>query len=230
MLTKIKIKTKPKPLPILYSLRNCPYAMRARIAIYKAKQTVMLRDIVLNNKPKEMIAASPKATVPVLVLTDGTVVAESLAVMLWAFKQTDPDNLLQSQNECVLVEILALITTFDDDFKACLDKYKCAKRYRETNVVECREVCEQYLELLEIRLSSHLFLMSNTESLADIALLPFIRQFARVERQWYLQSPYPKVRQWLNNYLQSPMFTKVMAKYPLWLDNHEIVLFGGVSK
>ena len=75
-----------------------------------------------------------------------------------------------------------------------------------------------------------MFLMSDQESLADIALLPFIRQFARVERQWYLQSPYPKVRQWLNNYLQSPMFTKVMAKYPLWLDNQELVLFGGVSK
>ncbi|NQY87148.1 MAG: glutathione S-transferase [Colwellia sp.] len=222
-------KTKPKPLPILYSLRNCPYAMRARIAIYKAKQTVMLRDIVLNNKPEEMITASPKATVPVLVLTGGTVLAESLAVMLWALNETDPDNLLHSQNESVLAEMLALITTFDDDFKACLEKYKCAKRYRETNVVECRGVCEQYLELLESRLSSHLFLMSNTESLADIALLPFIRQFARVERQWYLQSPYPKVRQWLNNYLQSPMFTKVMAKYPLWLDNHEIVLFGGVT-
>jgi glutathione S-transferase len=203
--------------------------MRARIAIYKAQQTVILRDIVLNNKPKEMIAASAKATVPVLVLTDSTVLAESLAVMLWALNETDPDNLLQSPNKWLLTEMLALINTFDHDFKACLEKYKCAKRYREANVVECREVCEQYLELLENRLSSHLFLMSNTESLADIALLPFIRQFARIERQWYLQSPYPKVRQWLNNYLQSKMFTKVMAKYPLWLDNHEIALFGGVT-
>ena len=213
-------------LPILYSLRNCPYAMRARIAIFKAKQPVMLRDIVLSNKPKEMIVASPKATVPVLVLTNGTVVEESLAIMLWALNKTDPDDLLQTNNEHGLSDMLNLINSFDHEFKVCLEQYKCAKRYRETNLIECRELCEEFIQILENRLTSHHFLISNTESLADIALLPFIRQFARIERQWYLQSPYPKVRQWLNNYLQSPMFTKVMAKYPLWLDEHKVVLFG----
>lgn len=213
-------------LPILYSLRNCPYAMRARIAIFKAKQTVMLRDIVLSNKPKEMIVASHKATVPVLVLTNGTVVEESLAIMLWALNETDPDDLLQTNNEDGLSDMLNLINSFDHEFKVCLEQYKCAKRYRESNLIECRELCEPYIETLESRLNRHIFLMSNTESLADIALLPFIRQFARIERQWYLQSPYPKVRQWLNNYLQSPIFTKVMAKYPLWLDEHKVVLFG----
>jgi glutathione S-transferase len=217
-------------LPVLYSLRNCPYAMRARIAIFKAQQIVMLRDIVLSNKPKEMLAASPKATVPVLVLANGSVVEESLAIMLWALNETDPDDLLQSQNECGLSDMLDLIKSFDNDFKACLEQYKCAKRYRESNISECRELCEPFIQTLENRLNRHDFLISNTESLADIALLPFIRQFARVERQWYLQSPYPKVRQWLNHYLQSPMFTKVMAKYPLWLDDHEVVLFGDKSK
>jgi glutathione S-transferase len=217
-------------LPVLYSLRNCPYAMRARIAIFKAQQIVMLRDIVLSNKPKEMLAASPKATVPVLVLANGSVVEESLAIMLWALNETDPDDLLQSQNECGLSDMLDLIKSFDNDFKACLEQYKCAKRYRESNISECRELCEPFIQTLENRLNRHDFLISNTESLADIALLPFIRQFARVERQWYLQSPYPKIRQWLNHYLQSPMFTKVMAKYPLWLDDHEVVLFGDKSK
>lgn len=219
-----------KSLPVLYSLRNCPYAMRARIAIFKSKQTVALRDIVLSNKPTEMIAASPKATVPVLVLADGSVVEESLSVMLWALNESDPNDLLHSELEQQLSSMLELINSFDNDFKEALEQYKCAKRYRETNVIECRAHCEQFIQLLEVRLNEHAFLMSNKESLADIALLPFIRQFARVERQWYLQSPYPKVRQWLNNYLQSPMFTKVMAKYPLWLDNHEVVLFGDVSK
>lgn len=214
-------------LPILYSLRNCPYAMRARIAIFKSKQTVILRDLVLSDKPKELIAASPKATVPVLVLPNSIVLEESVDVMLWALNETDPDDLLQSKSDCSLSEMLTLINTFDHDFKTCLEQYKCAKRYRESNIVECREVCEQYLKILEHRLISNKFLMSNTESLVDIALVPFIRQFARVERQWYLQSPYPNVRQWLNSYLQSAMFTKVMAKYPLWLDNHEEVLFGG---
>jgi glutathione S-transferase len=217
-------------LPVLYSLRNCPYAMRARIAIFKAQQIVILRDIVLSNKPKEMITASSKATVPVLVLANGTVVEESLAIMLWALNETDPDDLLQSQNEHELSVMLNLIKSFDHDFKVCLEQYKCAKRYRESNIIECRVECEQFIQTLESRLNRHSFLISNTESLADIALLPFIRQFARIERQWYLQSPYPKVRQWLNNYLQSPMFTKVMAKYPLWLDDHEVVLFGDKSK
>ncbi|PCI55830.1 MAG: glutathione S-transferase [Gammaproteobacteria bacterium] len=219
-----------KPLPVLYSLRNCPYAMRARIAIFKAKQTVILRDIVLSNKPKEMIAASPKATVPVLVFTNGMILEESLAIMLWALNETDPNDLLHSENEHVLSDMLILINRFDRDFKVCLEQYKCAKRYRESNLIECRVACEQFIQTLENRLNCHAFFMSNKESLADIALLPFIRQFARIERQWYLQSPYPKTRQWLNNYLQSPMFTKVMTKYPLWLATDEIVLFGGVSK
>ena len=204
--------------------------MRARIAIFKAKQTVLLRDIVLSNKPEEMIVASPKATVPVVVLSNGKVLEESLDVMLWALNETDPENLLCSHSETTLPEMLKLIEMFDHEFKTCLEQYKCAKRYRENNISECRDVCEQFIRILEHRLKRHAFIMSDTESLADIALLPFIRQFARVERQWYLQSPYPKVRQWLNHYLQSPMFTKVMAKYPLWTDNHEDVLFGGIPK
>ncbi|MFT5758190.1 MAG: glutathione S-transferase [Alteromonadaceae bacterium] len=225
--------------PILYSLRNCPYAMRARIAIFKAQQTVLLRDLVLTNKPDELLVASPKGTVPVVVLDNGDVIEESLDVMLWALNETDPDNLLHSQvdspnyktvdknAERAPAEMLSLIDKFDHGFKGCLEQYKCAKRYKEDNLLEYRAACQQYLQNLEERLTQHLFLMSDQESLVDIALLPFIRQFARVERQWYLQAPYPKVRQWLNNYLQSQMFSKVMAKYPLWLDNYEDVLFGG---
>jgi glutathione S-transferase len=214
-------------LPILYSLRNCPYAMRARLAIFKAKLTVLLRDLVLSNKPAEMIAISPKGTVPVLVLLDGNVIEESLEIMLWALQETDPNDLLHCEKEEALPAMLLLISEFDNEFKTYLEAYKCAKRYQEDNVAQCRAVCEQYIQQLEQRLTKHAFLMSANESLADIALIPFIRQFARVERQWYLQSPYPMVRQWLNNYLQSPIFTKVMAKHPLWIDDPKIVLFGG---
>ena len=213
-------------LPILYSLRNCPYAMRARLAIFKAKQAVLLRDLVLSNKPAAMIAVSPKGTVPVLVLANGTVIEESLEVMLWALQQTDPDGLLHCQKEGALPAMLLLINEFDNDFKISLEAYKCAKRYQEDNVTQCRAVCQQYIQQLEQRLTEHTFLMSDKESLADIALIPFIRQFARVERQWYLQSPYPMVRRWLNSYLQSPVFTKVMAKHPLWADEPQDVLFG----
>ncbi|TWX65098.1 glutathione S-transferase [Colwellia sp. C1TZA3] len=248
--------------PILYSLRNCPYAMRARIAIFKSHQAVALRDVVLTDKPAAMILASPKATVPILVLdknsqfdsdnaadvkefsaasTVDKVIDESLDIMLWALKKSDPNNLLHSDNTDTvkskskpneienekLNEMLALITEFDVEFKQRLEAYKCAKRYHETNLNECRAACEYYIQLLESRLSQHDYLFSRRESLADIALLPFIRQFARIERQWYLQSPYPKLKNWLNRYLQSPMFTKVMVKHRLWLECGEEVIFVG---
>jgi len=219
--------------------------MRARIAIYKAKQPILLRDIVLSDKPEEMLFASPKGTVPVLVIdnenlggNEGTVdnrditdnkyvIEESLEIMLWVLKQNDPNDLLHKTDPTVLNSILSLIEQFDTEFKTCLEQYKCAKRYRENNIVECRQACEVYLTGLEQRLEQHKYLISDNESLADIALLPFIRQLARIERQWYLQSPYPKLKTWLNHYLQSPMFTKVMAKYPLWLDTQESVIFVG---
>jgi len=217
-------------LPVLYSLRNCPYAMRARIAIYYAKQKVALRDVVLTNKPDEMIQVSPKGTVPVLVFNEETktpkIIEESLEVMLWALQESDPDNYLQSGMPHLLAEMLSLISQFDHEFKACFDKYQCAKRYHEDSLEKDREACEKYIAELEQRLNQHDFLMSNTPSLADIALLPFIRKFSKVERQWYLQSPYPKLRSWLNHYLQSRMFSKVMTKYPLWLENKEVIIFG----
>lgn len=240
-------------LPVLYSLRNCPYAMRARMAIFKSKQPVLLRDIVLSNKPEEMLTASPKGTVPVVVLANNYVIEESLEVMLWALHAGDPHNLLDKEAELDvsakaikkvegeadtfrlihnphgsknLENMLTFIRLFDEEFKSYLEQYRCAKRYHEDNLLDVRHACEKYIALLEAKLECHRYLMSEHESLVDIALLPFIRQFARVERQWYLQAPYPKLRQWLNNYLQSKMFSKVMAKHPLWLDNYESVHFG----
>ena len=227
-------------LPILYSLRNCPYAMRARLAIFKSKQPVALRDVVLTDKPAEMILASAKATVPILVLVQTSafngevgeeastkVIDESLDIMLWALHNADPNDLLHSAEPKMLTQMLQLITDFDIEFKTRLEAYKCAKRYHENNLNDCRLACEAYIQQLETRLTEHEFLFSAKESLADIALLPFIRQFARIERQWYLQSPYPNLQRWLNNYLQSPMFTKVMAKHPLWLEHGEEVVFVG---
>ena len=199
--------------------------MRARIGIHKAQLQIDLREVNLKQKPAEMIAASAKGTVPILVLNNEqpppTVIDESLDVMLWALAKNDPDNLLHPFDRSALPKMLVLIRLFDDEFKTCLNAYKAAKRYREDNVTEYRLACEVYIQELESRLAATTaqqpFLMSAQESLADIALLPFIRQFAKVERQWYQQSPYPKVRQWLNYYLQSAMFTKVMAKHDLWL-------------
>lgn len=226
-------KDTSKQLPILYSLRNCPYAMRARLAIFKSKVKIELRDIVLSNKPDEMLLASPKGTVPVLVLNQEQprqVIDESLEIMLWALTKNDPEDLLHRSQQEVggsqLSKMLSLINIFDTEFKSKLEQYRCAKRYHEDNLLECRGSCEKYLQIIEERLCQHAFIMSDKESVVDIALLPFLRQFAQVERQWYLQSPYPKLRQWLNHYLQSPMFSKVMTKYPLWLERNEVIVLG----
>ncbi|WP_434951856.1 glutathione S-transferase [Shewanella sp. HL-SH4] len=216
------------PLPVLYSLRNCPYAIRARLAIYASGQQVYLRDLVLSNKPAEMLAVSPKGTVPVLVTLDNAVIDESLSIMQWAFSQTDPNDYLHKSAPNALSEMRVMIERFDSEFKGHLEQYRCSKRYHETSLLDDRQKCEPYLADLEKRLCQHQYLMSDKPSLADLALMPFLRQFARVERQWYLQSPYPKLRQWLNGYLQSRMFTKVMAQQPMWLDLKEDVVFGNL--
>ena len=228
------MRSKPNDLSILYSLQHCPYAMRARIAIFKSKQPVLIRAIKLNNKPAEMLAISKNKTVPMMVFTkEGEpdsieVLEESLDIMLMALKQKDPNQLLV-QPSCSLTDMLALIDYFEKGLIPANEAYKCAKRYKETNITECRQACEIYIKELELRLTQHAFLMSETESLVDIALMPFIRQFSKVERQWYQQSPYPKLRAWLNGYLQSTMFTKVMAKHELWVDCQRDILFGDLS-
>jgi len=216
-----------KQYPILYSLQHCPYAMRARMGIFLAKQPVMLRAIVLKNKPDEMLKLSSKGTVPVLVIDQSTVIDESLDIMLWALAQSDPDNLLHKEKTNALPEMLSLISRFDNEFKECLEKYKCAKRYHETSITDDRKQCEIFILELEQCLTQHKFIMGETLSLVDYAILPFIRQFARVERQWYLQSPYPYLQRWLKAHLQSRIFSKAMTKFPLWLDSRESFLIGG---
>jgi len=214
------------PLPTLYSLQHCPYAMRARMAIWLSGQRVMLRAVVTKNKPAEMLAASPKGTVPVLVLDDSSVIDESLDIMVWALNESDPRNLLLAHDSDALPSILLLITLNDEQFVPYLEKYKLAKRKHEVSEIYYRRQCEVFITQFEDTLSRQKYFMGDTPSLADYALLPFIRQFARVDRQWYLQSPYPNLRRWLNNHLQTPIFTKVMNKFPLWLDTHESFLFG----
>lgn len=213
-------------LPILYSLRQCPYAMRARIGLLLARQTVLLRDIVMTNIPDEMLTVSPKGTVPVLLFDDATVIEESLDIMIWALNQNDPNNLLYKQQPDAYAEMLALIKRSDIEFVELLNKYKAAARYHDTNEVDCRQQCEGFITILEARLNQHEYLMGNIPGLADYAILPFIRQFSRVDRKWYLQSPYPKLQLWLEKHYQNPLFSKAMKKYPQWLDNKEVVLFG----
>ena len=212
--------------PVLYSLRQCPYAMRARIGLLLANQSVVLRDIVMTNIPTEMLTASPKGTVPVLVLSDSSVIEESLNIMLWALKQNDPDNLLYRHERDALDNMLTLIQRCDNEFVDALKKYKAASRYHDSNIQTYRQQCEIFINDLEESLTKHHFIMGDSASLVDYAILPFIRQFSNVDKKWYKQAPYPKLQQWLENHYQNPIFAKAMTKYPQWLDSNEIVIFG----
>jgi len=213
--------------PVLYSLRQCPYAMRARIGLLLANQPVILRDIVMTNIPTEMLTASPKGTVPVIVLSDSSVIEESLDIMLWALKQNDPDNLLYRHESDALDNMLTLIQRCDNEFIDALKKYKAASRYHDSNILSYRQQCEIFINDLEKSLTKHHFIMGDSASLVDYAILPFIRQFSNVDKKWYKQAPYPKLQQWLENHYQNPLFAKAMTKYPQWLDSNEVVIFGG---
>jgi glutathione S-transferase len=198
-------------LPILYSFRRCPYAMRARMALVASGAEVMLREVLLKDKPAELLAASPKATVPVLVLSDGRVVEESLDVMQWALEYRDPLNWLEGE---------ALesdwISACDGDFKLWLDRYKYAERYPEHTAEDYRQNAEAFIQRLEDRLSVSDWVDGETANAVDVALFPFVRQFAGVNPSWWQQAPYPKVRLWLENWLNSALFSAIMAKYPRW--------------
>jgi len=213
-------------LPILYSLRQCPYAMRARIGLLQAKQPVMLRDIVMKNIPKEMLVASPKGEVPVLVFEDSSVIDESLDIMIWALKQSDPNNLLFNHQPNAFQDMLTLINRNDNEFVEALKKYKAASRYHDVAEISCRQRCEPFISYLEQCLTKHDYIFGDTASLADYAILPFIRQFSRIDRKWYLQAPYPNLQRWLNRQYQNPIFSKAMTKYPQWLDSKKLILFG----
>ena len=219
-------------LPILYSLQHCPYAMRARLGLLMAQQHVMLRAVVTTNKPEEMLAASPKGTIPVLVLPskesdkEPTIIDESLDIMLWALQQNDPEDLLHKDSPSDLVAALDLIKRNDKEFKPQLELYKKAKRFRLENVIEERQKCEIFIKELELRLATDGYFIGQKPGLIDYALLPFVRQFSRVNRSWFVQAPYPKLRVWLEKHMQSRLYSKAMAKYPLWLDEHKECLFG----
>ncbi len=201
-------------LPILYSYRRCPYAMRARMALAYAGIAVEIREIALRNKPPHMLAISPKATVPVLALTDGTVIDESLDIMLWALSQQDRDGWLDID----LAAAKALIQTNDGWFKKALDAYKYADRHPEKTQAEHRLAGEAFLQQLEDLLQHHQgSLCGRFPSLADIAIFPFIRQFKGVDAQWFENSSYTMLNDWLTTLMQSTLFTSIMQKHPTYV-------------
>ncbi len=208
--------------PLLYSFRRCPYAMRARLALYGSGVLVELREVVLRDKPIQLRELSPKATVPVLVTPEGRVIDESLDIMLWALGQPDSEGWLLVQHKAAM----ALIAQNDGQFKHWLDHYKYADRFPEHSVSYYREQAEAFIAQLEQQLQCHSYLMADKLSLADIAIFPFIRQFAHVDKSWFDQAPYPNVQRWLHGLLASPLFIDIMPKYPQWHAEGDAVMFG----
>ncbi|PKH18620.1 glutathione S-transferase [Pseudomonas fluorescens] len=192
---------------LLYSFRRCPYAMRARLALRYSGVPVEIIEVSLKAKPAQMLALSPKGTVPVLSL-DGRVIEESLEIMQWALAQHDPDDWLLQGDPAVL----ALIAENDQVFKHHLNRYKYAERYPEQPMEHYRAEGEVFLQKLEDLLADREYLLAGHLSLADAAVVPFVRQFAHVDREWFAGAPYRRLQAWLQRILESPLFMAVMAK------------------
>lgn len=215
--------------PVLYSFRRCPYAMRARLALAVSGQACELREVVLRDKPAALLQASPKGTVPVLVTEDGFVIEQSLDIMLWALGRHDPQRWLAPENGS-LDEMLALIAACDSEFKPCLDRYKYPDRYEDVNPLSQRSKAVEWLQGLEARLGVHLGenawktgaampgpgLFGTRSSVADAAIMPFVRQFAQVDRAWFDAQPLPALHGWLAAWTESALFGSIMEKYTPW--------------
>ena len=209
-------------LPILYSFRRCPYAMRARLALAAAGCTVQLREVVLRQKPAHMLEISPKGTVPVLLLADQTVLEQSLDIMHWALRQADPEGLVPTG--AAYEQLEQLIATNDGAFKACLDRYKYPPRYMDEHgelsptqfAQQQRTLGAQHLLVLEQRLAQQPFLLGSKLSMADLAIAPFVRQFAHTDAQWFAAQPWPSLQAWLQSFLDSALFVRVMPKFAQW--------------
>ncbi|MEM1299305.1 MAG: glutathione S-transferase [Pseudomonadota bacterium] len=207
--------------PVLYSFRRCPYAMRARIAIRAAGTPVYLREIVLRNKPEAFLEASESATVPCLVTTDG-VLDESLEIMEWALAERDPEGWLDMPDEC-----REWIARADGPFKHALDRTKYATRYPDEDPVRHRVDAAAFLAALNARIGAQpggwLF---GRATLADMAILPFVRQFAFIDKDWFDAQPWPDLQDWLARFLASEAFTAIMDKYPAWKPGDPPTRFG----
>ena len=212
--------------PVLYSFRRCPYAMRARLAVKYSGVQVELREVDLKAIPEALRVLMPEdPTVPVLQLPNGDVVYESWDVLLWAVREHDPDGWL-GQEESRLVAAEQWIEMNDYSFKTDLDHYKYHQRYPEQSQLEYRAEAEEFLQDLEDQLQDTRFLLGDNLSIADIGVLPFIRQFAFVDKEWFDQAPYPQVQAWLEGFLASELFRAVMDKYDVWKPVDKPVIFG----
>jgi glutathione S-transferase len=203
------------PSPVLYSFRRCPYAMRARLALQSSGMSVELREITLKDKPAEMLLASSKGTVPVLVLPNGTVIEQSLDIMLWALQQNGPQDWLP-QAAAAMDEALAAITLNDGPFKQALDRYKYPARFALVDGLFHRNHAGAILQQWSDRLSAQPYLSGAGWGLADAAIAPFVRQFAHTDPAWFAAQRWPHLQVWLDRFEASAAFAAVMGKAPAW--------------
>mgnify|MGYP002132307397 CR=1 FL=1 len=200
--------------PILYTYRRCPYAMRARMALKYAGIQVEHREIELRNKPQSMLLVSPKGTVPVLCI-DELVLDQSLDIMRWALEKADPDDwwgVHESTSQ-------SWIKRNDGPFKVLLDQYKYPNRFPDLNQKDVLNgAIDLMLDPMDNMLRSSTHLLGNKISWVDVAIFPFIRQFAAVNPQRFEDLPFTSLKKWLNQHLESDLFNSVMDKHPAWSD------------
>lgn len=197
--------------PTLYTFRRCPYAIRARLAVKASAVQVDMHEVSLRNKPQALLDCSPKGTVPVLRLPDGTVIAQSLDIMKWALAINDPQQWMEGRSE-LSAEAAALIEQNDGSFKQDLDRYKYAERFPEFPAAHYREQGGLFLSALSDRLAQHAYLMRDQLSFADMAIFPFVRQFAHVDKEWFYTNADKHLIRWLDRLLASALFISVMEK------------------
>ena len=198
--------------------------MRARLAIASSDTKCEIREVVLRDKPAEFIAASQKATVPVLVDIDGAVLEESLDIISWALRGNDPERLFP-EDERAHEAMQAVIERLDGSFKQSLDRYKYTNRHAGADAVAEREKASEFLKDLDKQLVGSSWLFGDEPSYADFAVLPFVRQFAFVDRPWFDAQPWPDLRVWLDRFIDSQRFHAIMVKYPKWLSGDDPTFF-----
>ena len=204
--------------PVLYSYRRCPYAMRARMGIFISGLKVEQREIVFWDKPAEMLLASPKGTVPVLLVEDGQVIDESKDILKWALSVSDKQARYYPVEKLHSIE--EWIDRNDNEFKHWLDRFKYANRFPEKSQLYYREQGEQFLQAIDKALQESCYLVSQKLTAADIAIFPFVRQFINVDKQWWESADYPFIERWFLEISASDFFTEVMKNRPVWESGH----------
>jgi len=199
--------------------------MRARFAIAVSGQHCELREVALRDKPADLRLVSPKATVPVLVDADGTVIDQSLAIMLWALRRNDPQRWLESGRRGSLADALALIAECDGPFKQSLDRYKYPNRYEDADPATHRAAGALFLARLDGLLGTERHLFADAPTLADMAIAPFVRQFAQTDAAWFAAQPWHALQRWLDTLTASTLWLQVMEKHPPWKSGESGIAF-----